>query len=82
MNNKVEDFFDAVERVSSSGQERNVALATADPAYVGATTTKVKFDGETVLSTKAYRRIGTITASSRVVMLRVGPSWVILGALA
>ena len=81
MSNKVDDFFEAVGRVSNAGQERAIALGTADGAYAGATTAKVTFDGEISLSAKAYRMIGTVTASSRVVMLRVGPSWVILGAL-
>lgn len=81
MSSRVDDFFEAIGRVSDNGQTRTVALATTDSIYAGATTSKVTFDGETTLSAKSYRMIGTITASSRVLLLRVGPSWVIIGAL-
>lgn len=45
----------------------------------------VQFDGEAAASTKSYRRLvsyGTVTNGHRVVMLRAGSTWVVLGALA
>lgn len=62
-------------------QDRPPRLATIDPAYGGGTTARVTFDGETLLTTKAYPTLVRLRASDRVVMVPVGRGYVILGAI-
>lgn len=65
-----------------------IRLAVIDPAYTSisypATLPKVTFEGEDTLSTKTYVVIGEYLPkpSDRVVMLPVGHTYVILGAVA
>lgn len=42
---------------------------------------QVKFDGETITSPKAYKRLGsyTVTVNDRVLLAKVGSTWVVLG---
>lgn len=58
----------------------NFRLATIDPTYTSGKPS-VTFDGESTVSTKTFTYLGSYTpvASDRVLMVRVGSSWVILG---
>lgn len=81
MTDKVDAFFDAMDRITDDKRpERIFALATVDPAYAGGNA-KVTFDGETSLSTKAYPILSAVVAGSRVVMQRVGPIWLVQGQI-
>ncbi|HEU4754011.1 MAG TPA: hypothetical protein VFU47_12955 [Armatimonadota bacterium] len=57
-------------------------LATIDPAYSSGNP-KVTFDGEDTLSGRTYPKLRGYTPApgDRVLMLRVGASYVIVGAL-
>lgn len=82
----VADFFDAAraydksaENAESKGWNR---CATVDPSYTGTGPAKVLFDGETVLTQKAYHFLDTPPrANTRVVMLPIGQTYVIAGML-
>lgn len=60
-----------------------VRLGTVDPSDGGSGGVKVTFDGETTVGTVAYPYIGARRpeASDRVVLLRQGRGYVVLGAL-
>lgn len=62
-------------------QDRPPRLATVDPAYSGSGAAKVTFDGEALLTAKSYPTLTRLRASDRVVMLPIGRSYVILGAV-
>lgn len=62
-------------------ENRPPKLATINPAYAGEATARVTFDGETVMSTKAYPAIGAVRAGGRALLLPVGRSYVILGTV-
>lgn len=44
---------------------------------------QVQFDGESATSPKAYKRLGsyTPTVGNRVILARVGSTWVVMGAV-
>jgi len=72
-------YLDSSNDVAKEGQIR---LATIDQDYGGTGNARVVFDGETVVSTKAYTPLGfTPTPGTRVVMMPVGGSYVIIGQL-
>lgn len=81
----VDGFFEAVERVGKANPvldaSRETALATVDPNYTGTGAVRVTFDGENTLATKAYPYLLSVSANQRVLLLRSGHSWVILGPL-
>ena len=63
-------------------ESRPPRIGTVDPAYAGATTAKITFDGEATLSVKAYPFLGVKPAASdRVALLPVGRSYLILGKI-
>lgn len=65
-----------------AAQDQPPLMGTIDPAYTGVGNPKVTFDGETTTGARTYPWIGTPPLpSSRVVMLPVGRSYVILGGL-
>lgn len=72
---------------SSSAGDTTVRLGTVDPAYVASsfpgTLPKVTFDGESTLSGKRYSVMGPYwpTASDRVVLVPIGGTYLIVGAL-
>lgn len=82
-------FLDAVSGAAQPDLPPRVRLATVDPAYVltgfpgEVALPRVTFDGETTLSTKQYPILGSYipTASDRVVMVPVGRTYVVAGAL-
>lgn len=55
-------------------------LATIDPAYASGRP-RVTFDGETTLSTRLYPYLSSYApaAGDRVLLLRSGRTWVVLG---
>lgn len=61
-------------------------LGTVDPAFngtVGVTGAKITFSGESTLSGRGYLPLSSYTpvAGHRVLMLRVGNTWVMLGKI-
>jgi len=80
------EFFEAVAGYDKSVQnvesEGFARFATVDTAYAGNGPARVLFDGETSLSTKAYSPINLApTAGSRVFMMPVSQTYVIVGML-
>lgn len=65
-----------------SSADRPVRLATVDPAYVSGWP-KVKFDGESTLSGKTYPHVDSYAPAKndRVVLVPVGTSYLIVGAV-
>lgn len=57
-----------------------VRLGTVDPAY-GSGRPKLTFDGESTLSGKAYPHLSSYApaAGDRVLLLRAGRTWVVIG---
>lgn len=81
---QVPDLGPLVEAIrSNKGQSVNVVTLATVTGTSGANIL-VQFDGEGSASTKQYRRLvgSSQTIGNRVVMLRVGSTWVSLGALA
>lgn len=79
---RIDDFFEAVERsIEDKTPDRQIALATVEPLFSQFGAARVTFDGETALSTKSYRTVGSVSAGDRVVMLRTGGTWVVLGPI-
>lgn len=80
-------FFDSVGTYLDSSNDVETAgppvrLATVNPAYGGSGAARVTFDGEATMTTKSYRLVGAAPAAgSRVLMVKVGSSYLILGAL-
>jgi len=77
-------LFDAIREYDKSAENAEskgfTRCATIDPDYVGTGPARVTFDGETALSQKSYHFINTPPrASTRVVLLPVGSTYVILG---
>jgi hypothetical protein len=71
------EYDKSAENAESQGFNR---CATIDPDYVGNGPARVTFDGETTLSQKSYHFINTPPrASTRVAMLPIGSTYVILG---
>lgn len=64
-----------------SSSERGVKLGTIDAAYTGVGSPKVLFDGEDTMGTRGYVSLGYVSANDRVVLLPVGHTYVILGAI-
>ena len=62
-------------------QDRPIMLATVDPAYTGSGPAKVTFDGEAVMSSKAYIATTAVAPGSRVYLLPIGKSYVIAGVI-
>lgn len=60
------------------GHTRLATVTTVDASQGGVF---VRFDGETAASPRAYRRLGSYTATvgHRVLMIRVGSTWVVVG---
>lgn len=76
------DFLDSIAGHTQARYPVQTArLGTVDPAYTSGNP-KITFDGESTLSGKTYLYAGyTPTAGDRVVLLPVGNSWLILGAV-
>jgi hypothetical protein len=85
------EFLDAVagytQAQQSGSASRPIRLATVDPTYVASTfpgtLPKVTFDGESTLSGKRYPVMSGYlpSASDRVVLVPVGTTYLIVGAL-
>jgi hypothetical protein len=79
----MDDFFEAVGSVAeqkSFDLSDLIRFGTVDAAYAGgAARPKVLFDGETIMGTKTYPWITAVVANDRVMMLRGGHTWVVLG---
>jgi hypothetical protein len=78
------EFFDAAREYDKSADNAQsvgyTRCATVDPDYTEIGPARVQFDGEEVVSDKAYQFLGNAPrASTRVVMLPIGSSYVILG---
>lgn len=86
---KAKDFLDAVRGYTQQpagtrapAQDRPPKMGTVDAAYTGAGPAKVKFDGETTTSTKAYTLINCqVAASDRVALIPLGKTLVIIGTI-
>lgn len=67
---------------SKPDSELVVRMGTVDPAYTSGRPTII-FDGETVASVKTYPYLASYTpvASHRVLLLRAGHAWVVLGRI-
>lgn len=77
----MDDFFGAMTQVArKEAPERSLAVATVDPAYTSGAA-KVTFDGETALSTRAYPILAAVAAGARVVMIKAGSTWLVLGQI-
>ena len=73
----VREYDKSADNVESAGFNR---CATVDPDYTQVGPARVMFDGEETLTDKAYQYLGTAPrANTRVVMLPIGPTYVILG---
>lgn len=78
----VEGFFEAIERVGENDAGPITAMGIVDPAYLNAGgPARVTFDGEVTLSAKAYQPVGVVAAGNRVLLVRSGHTWVIIGTL-
>ena len=80
------EFFEAVteyDKSASNDQSKgHRRFATIDSAYAGTGPARVTFDGETVLTTKAYHFINLAPkAGARVLMSPVANTYVIDGML-
>lgn len=62
--------------------QNTIKLGTISSSYTSGSPT-VKFDGETIISTKTYPYLGGYTpvANDRVVCLQIGTAWFILGKI-
>lgn len=81
----VEDFFGALDRAAESSKQPVARLAIVYSSHsAGQSSARVRFDGETEWTTKAYPSLSSYTpvANDRVLMLPAGDSYVILGAVA
>ena len=78
-------FFDAVaeyDRSANNETKGHPRFATVDSAYAGTGPARVIFDGESVLTTKAYNFIGSPpVAGARVFMQPVANTYVVNGML-
>lgn len=77
-------FFDAVREYDKSATNADTQgftrCGTVDPGYTGAGPARIMFDGETVLSQKAYHFLNTAPlAGARVVLTPIGSTYVISG---
>lgn len=73
------EFLDLIRKATDTGDE-TARLATVATPNAGGTGATVTFDGETVTATREYPAVGyTPVAGDRVVLLRVGHGWVIVG---
>lgn len=71
------EYDRSADNVDSKGFIRG---GTIDPDYVGTGPARVMFDGETVLSQKSYQFLNVAPrANTRVIMLPIGSTYVILG---
>lgn len=75
----MDSFIEAVERIGQPESPQLTALATVASGYTGGPSASVRFDGETVFTSRTYKVVTKVSAGTRVVMLRHGPTWVILG---
>lgn len=78
---KPEDLIAEIAALFPDGVFAEMAYGTIDPAYAGGRP-KVTFDGESVLSTKAFPYVNTYTptAGDRVMLLRKpGGTWTVVG---
>lgn len=87
------DFLESVAgytaaQKQTSSADQPIRIGTIDPAYVAAsfpgTQPKVTFDGESTLSGKAYKVLApgyAPTAGDRVVLLPIGTTYAIVGAV-
>lgn len=78
------DFLESVRGyVGPDNAEPSIKFATVDPSYVSGSP-KVTFDGESSLTTKEYICVSGYTpaAGDRVVLLKAGATYVILGSIA
>jgi hypothetical protein len=71
------EYDRSADNMESTGYNR---CATVDPDYTGFGPARVMFDGEEVVSDKAYQFIGSAPrANTRVVMLPIGSTYAIVG---
>lgn len=80
------DFLALVQEPGRNEKSDLVKMGTIDPAYngtVGVTGAKVKFDGESAVSGRGYLPLASYTpvVNHRVLLLRAGNTWVILGKI-
>jgi len=83
---KPRDFFDAVAEYDKSANndesKGHPRFATVDSSYAGTGSARVMFDGETALTNKEYKFVGSPpTAGARVMMLPVANTYVLMGML-
>ena len=80
------EFFEAARQYDRSADNEESKgwnrCATIDPGYAGFGPARVTFDGETTLSQKAYQFLDNPPrAGTRVALLPIGPTYLILGML-
>lgn len=86
---KARAFLDAVRGYNAQPagsrtppQDRPPKMGTIDPAYTGLGPAKVKFDGESAVSAKAYVCVNCqVAPSDRVVLIPAGKTLVIIGTI-
>lgn len=76
------EFVDWLKRLVRSLTEEVYAIGTIDPNYTSGRP-RVKFDGETTISTKQYPYLSSYTpkAGDRVLMIRTRYGYLILGKI-
>lgn len=76
-----EEFLKTVRKADDS-DDIVIRMGTIPGGYAGGRPT-VQFDGESIASTKTYPYLGsyTPTAGDRVLLVRAGHTWVVLGEI-
>ena len=84
MASKMDDFFEAAKRAARMSAEEIlvnvVKLGTVDAGYTTGRP-RVKFDGETTTSSRQYPYVNAVAANDRVLMVRAGHTWVVVGKI-
>lgn len=79
MAGELDPLVKALRDAASAGPGEPTRLATVN--YIGAGGVNVTMDGEASASPRLYQSVATVAAGDRVAMLRVGSTWVVLGAV-
>lgn len=70
-----------VEALKAAGEPAAASSRLATVTASDSTGILVRFDGETVASTRRYKSVGGCRTGDRVLMVRAGSSWVAVGAV-
>lgn len=77
-----QELVETLRALGHQEQTQWTAMATVWSGHPGgAVNPRLVFDGETVATTKGYPRLVNVAANQRVLLLRAGSTWVVLGPI-